>query len=104
MGDISKLGWQIGLVKHATWADSLYLLFLLLLATLKILPSFPSYSLSFVDTLGSFHFSRCPSLTFCLCSWSRTVGDLPVWSSFTENGTDAMCRLLCTSFQSCADE
>jgi hypothetical protein len=24
MGEMSKLGWLIGLDKHATWADSLY--------------------------------------------------------------------------------
>jgi ABC-type Fe3+-siderophore transport system permease subunit len=26
MGEMSKLGWLIGLVKHATWTDFLYLL------------------------------------------------------------------------------
>jgi hypothetical protein len=30
MGQISKLGWLIGLVKHATWADSLRFIHLLL--------------------------------------------------------------------------
>jgi hypothetical protein len=25
VGEISKLGWLIGLVRHAIWADSLYL-------------------------------------------------------------------------------
>jgi hypothetical protein len=29
MGEMSKLGWLIGLVKHAIWADSFYLLYLL---------------------------------------------------------------------------
>jgi hypothetical protein len=29
MGDVSKLGWLIGLVEHAMWADSLYFLYLL---------------------------------------------------------------------------
>jgi hypothetical protein len=37
MGEISKLGWLIGLVEHAMWADSLYFLYLLLLSTSKIL-------------------------------------------------------------------
>jgi hypothetical protein len=31
MGEMSKLGWLIGLVKHAIWADPLYFLYLLLL-------------------------------------------------------------------------
>jgi hypothetical protein len=39
MGEMSKLGWLIGLVKHAMWADSLYFLYLLLLSISKILPS-----------------------------------------------------------------
>jgi hypothetical protein len=29
MGDISELGWLIGLVKHAIWANSLDFLYLL---------------------------------------------------------------------------
>jgi hypothetical protein len=29
IGEMSKLGWQIGLVKHAIWADSLFFLYLL---------------------------------------------------------------------------
>jgi hypothetical protein len=32
MGEMSKLGWLIGLVKHTIWADSLYFLYLLLLS------------------------------------------------------------------------
>jgi hypothetical protein len=40
MGEISKLGWLIGLLKHAIWADSLYFLYLLLLSISKILASF----------------------------------------------------------------
>jgi hypothetical protein len=31
IGEMSKLGWPIGLVKHATWSDSLYFLYPLLL-------------------------------------------------------------------------
>jgi hypothetical protein len=37
VGQMSKLGWLIGLVMHATWADSLYFLHLLLLSVPKIL-------------------------------------------------------------------
>jgi hypothetical protein len=40
MGEISKLGWLIKFVKHATWADSLYFLYQLLLSISKILASF----------------------------------------------------------------
>jgi hypothetical protein len=32
IGDMSKLGWVIGLVKYAIWAVSLYFLYLLLLS------------------------------------------------------------------------
>jgi hypothetical protein len=39
MGEMSKLGWLIGLVKHAVCADSLYFLYLLLLSISKILAS-----------------------------------------------------------------
>jgi hypothetical protein len=35
IGEMSKLGWLIGLVKHAIWADSLYFLYLLLLSVPK---------------------------------------------------------------------
>jgi hypothetical protein len=38
MGEMSKLGWLIGLVKHAIWADSFYFLYLLLSVS-KILAS-----------------------------------------------------------------
>jgi hypothetical protein len=31
IGEMSKLGWLIGLVKHAIWANSLYFLYLLIL-------------------------------------------------------------------------
>jgi hypothetical protein len=37
MGEISKLGWLIGLVKHAIRDDSLYFLYLLSLSISKIL-------------------------------------------------------------------
>jgi hypothetical protein len=40
MGEMSKMGWLIGLVKHAIWADALYFLYLLLLSISRILPSF----------------------------------------------------------------
>jgi hypothetical protein len=39
IGEISELGWLIGLVKHATWADCLYFLYLLLISISKILTS-----------------------------------------------------------------
>jgi hypothetical protein len=39
MEEMSKLGWLIGLVKHATSADSFCLLYLRLLAISKILAS-----------------------------------------------------------------
>jgi hypothetical protein len=35
MWEISKLGWLMGFVEHAIWADSLYFLNLLLLSTSK---------------------------------------------------------------------
>jgi hypothetical protein len=38
MGEMSKLGWLIGLVKHAIWAAFLYFLYLLFLIS-KILAS-----------------------------------------------------------------
>jgi hypothetical protein len=37
MGEMSKLGWLIGLDKHVTCADSLYFRYLLLLSISKIL-------------------------------------------------------------------
>jgi hypothetical protein len=37
MGEISKLGWLIGLVKHAMWADSLYFLYLLLFSIFEMI-------------------------------------------------------------------
>jgi hypothetical protein len=37
MGEPSKLGWLIGLVKHAIWADSLYFLHMLLLEISSLL-------------------------------------------------------------------
>jgi hypothetical protein len=40
MDEMSKLGWLIGLVKHATWANSLHFLDPLLLSISKILVSF----------------------------------------------------------------
>jgi hypothetical protein len=39
MGVMSKLGWLIGLVDHAIWADSFYFLYLLLCSISKILAS-----------------------------------------------------------------
>jgi hypothetical protein len=39
MGEMSKLGWLIGFVKHAICADSLYFQYLLLLSISKILAS-----------------------------------------------------------------
>jgi hypothetical protein len=39
MGEMSKLGWLIRLVKHTIWANSLYFLNLLLLLISKILAS-----------------------------------------------------------------
>jgi hypothetical protein len=39
MGEMSRLGWVIGLVKYALRADSLYFLYLLLLSISKILAS-----------------------------------------------------------------
>jgi hypothetical protein len=39
MGEMSKLGWLIGLVKHAISADPLNFLYLLLLIISKILAS-----------------------------------------------------------------
>jgi hypothetical protein len=39
MGEISRMGWLIGFLKHTTGAVSLYFLYLLLLAISKILAS-----------------------------------------------------------------
>jgi hypothetical protein len=39
IGEMSKLGWLIGLVKHAIWTDFLYFLYLLLLSITKTLAS-----------------------------------------------------------------
>jgi hypothetical protein len=39
VGERYKLGWLIGLVKHAIWADSLHFLYLLLQSISKILAS-----------------------------------------------------------------
>jgi hypothetical protein len=39
MGEMSRLGWLIGLIKRAIWANSLYILYLLLLSVPKILAS-----------------------------------------------------------------
>jgi hypothetical protein len=50
MGEISKLGWMIGLVKHAKWADSLYFPYLLLISISRIIPA---YSMTlFIGILG----------------------------------------------------
>jgi hypothetical protein len=38
MGEMSKLGCLIGLVKHPIWANALYFPYLLLLSISKILP------------------------------------------------------------------
>jgi hypothetical protein len=40
MEEILKLGWLMGLVKHAIWANSLHFLYLLFLSISKILASF----------------------------------------------------------------
>jgi hypothetical protein len=40
MGEISKEGWPIGLIRNATWADFFYFPCLLLLPFSKILASF----------------------------------------------------------------
>jgi hypothetical protein len=37
--ELSELGWLIGLIKHAIWADSLYFLYLLLISVFTILAS-----------------------------------------------------------------
>jgi hypothetical protein len=39
MGEISKLGWLMGLIEHAMWAGSLYFLYLMLLSISKTLAS-----------------------------------------------------------------
>jgi hypothetical protein len=39
MGELSKLGRLVGLVKHVIWAYSLYFLYMLLLSVTKILAS-----------------------------------------------------------------
>jgi hypothetical protein len=40
IGEMSKLGWMIGLVKHAIWADSfVFCIYLLLFSISKILAS-----------------------------------------------------------------
>jgi hypothetical protein len=36
IGEMSKLGWLIGLTKHAIWADSLYVLYLQLLSSIHL--------------------------------------------------------------------
>jgi hypothetical protein len=46
IGEISKLGWPIGLLSVAIWADLLYSLYLLLLAITKIVASFQMTPLS----------------------------------------------------------
>jgi hypothetical protein len=35
MGEMSRLSWLIGLVKHTVWVDSLYFLYLLLISISK---------------------------------------------------------------------
>jgi Na+/H+-translocating membrane pyrophosphatase len=37
IGEMSKLGWLIGLVKHVIWADYLYFLYRLLISISKML-------------------------------------------------------------------
>jgi hypothetical protein len=56
-GEISKLGWLIGFVKHAMWADSFYFLYLLSLSISQN-PSFvPAYPVTFfIGMLGKFGF------------------------------------------------
>jgi hypothetical protein len=54
IGEMSELGWLIRLVKHAIWADSLYVLYLLLRSFSKIIPA---YSMTlFIGMLDEFGF------------------------------------------------
>jgi hypothetical protein len=77
--EMSKLGWLIGLVMHAIWADSLYFLNLLLLSISKILASSqPIQCPSTYACWAKCDFLRRFSLRLCLCSWSRTTRGLPV--------------------------
>jgi hypothetical protein len=79
IGEMSKLGWLIGLTKHAIWADSLYFLYLLLLSISKTLASpHPTLWPSSYACCANFDFSRRPCWRLCLCSRSRTARCLPV--------------------------
>jgi hypothetical protein len=46
IGKMSRLGWLIGLVEHAIWADSLYFLYLLLLFNFQNPSVIPAYSVT----------------------------------------------------------
>jgi hypothetical protein len=77
MGEMSKLGWLIRLIKHAMWADSLYFPYLLLLSISKILASSqPTLWPSSYTCQANIDFSRIPSLRLCLCSWSHMARDV----------------------------
>jgi hypothetical protein len=53
MGEMFKLGWLIGLVKHAICADSVHFLYLLLLSISKNPSSIPAYPVTlFIGMLG----------------------------------------------------
>jgi hypothetical protein len=65
MGEMSKLGWLIGLVKHVIWADSLDFVYLLLLSISKFLASpqptlWPSSYARWANFDFDFDFSRRP--------------------------------------------
>jgi hypothetical protein len=46
IGEMSKLDWLIGLIKHTIWADSLYFLHLLLLLNFQNPCIIPAYSMA----------------------------------------------------------
>jgi hypothetical protein len=53
MGEMSKLGWLIGLVKHARRVSSFYFLYLLLLSITINPNSIPAYPVAlFIGMLG----------------------------------------------------
>jgi hypothetical protein len=55
MGEMSKLGWLIGLVKHAIWADSLYIPIPDLTLNFENPSINPAYSIAlFISMLSSF--------------------------------------------------
>jgi hypothetical protein len=53
IGEMSKLGWPIGLVRHAIWADSLYFLYLLVTFNFQNTSFIPAYPMTlFIGMLG----------------------------------------------------